>query len=189
MPLRPATAADRPFLTAMLAEAASWEREPGEPPYPLVDLLGVAQIADYVERWGRPGDFGMLAEQDGEPVGACWCRRFSAEHPGYGFISEDVPGVSIGIVPEWRGRGVGRSLLDAVVDAAREGGVQALGLSVSERNLVARHLYERAGFVVAAAEGDSLTLRLDLQPARRAAEYVYGSSSSPTDTPPTTETT
>jgi ribosomal protein S18 acetylase RimI-like enzyme len=160
--LLPATTADRPFLTAMLAEAASWERAPGQPTCPLVDLLGVAEIADYIEGWGRPGDFGVLAEQDGEPVGACWCRRFSLEHPGYGFIAEDVPGVSIGIVPGWRGRGIGRSLLDAVVDAARERGIHALGLSVSERNLVARRLYERAGFVVVGTVDGSLTMRLDL---------------------------
>ena len=162
MKLRPATVADRPFLAAMLAEAASWEREPGEPPYPLVDLLGVPEIADYIEGWGRPGDFGVLAEEDGEPVGACWCRRFSPKHPGYGFIAEDVPGVSIGIVPDRRGRGVGRSLLDAVTAQARERGVRALGLSVSERNLVARRLYERAGFVVVRTEDDGLTMRLDL---------------------------
>jgi ribosomal protein S18 acetylase RimI-like enzyme len=160
--LRPATAADRSFLTAMLAEAASWEREPGEPPYPLVDLLGVPEIADYIQGWGRPGDFGAVAEVAGEPVGACWGRRFTPEHPGYGFIAEAVPGLSIGIVPAHRERGVGRSLLTAVIDDARRQAVPALSLSVSERNLRARRLYERAGFVVVETEGDGLTMRLDL---------------------------
>ena len=124
MTLRPATTADRSFLTAMLAEAASWEREPGEPPYPLVDLLGVPGIADYIEGWGRPGDFGVVAEEAGAPVGACWCRRFTSEHPGYGFIAEDVPGLSIGVVPAHRGRGSGRSLLTEVVDEARRRAVR-----------------------------------------------------------------
>jgi ribosomal protein S18 acetylase RimI-like enzyme len=162
MTLRPATTADRSFLTAMLAEAASWERGPGEPPYPLVDLLGVPEIADYIEGWGRPGDFGVIAEEAGAPVGACWRRRFTPEHPGYGFIAEDVPGLSIGIVPAQRGRGVGLSLLTAVIDDARRQAVPALGLSVSERNLRARRLYERADFIVVETEGDSLTMRLDL---------------------------
>jgi ribosomal protein S18 acetylase RimI-like enzyme len=126
----------------MLAEAASWERGSGEPPYPLVDLLGTPRIADYIEGWGRPGDFGVVAEEAGAPAGACWCRRFTSEHPGYGFIAEDVPGLSIGVVPACRGRGV--------------------GLSVSGRNLRARRLYERAGFIVVGTEGDSLTMRLDL---------------------------
>jgi len=162
MTLRPATTADRPFLTAMLAEAASWEREPGEPPYALVDLLGVPEVAGYIEGWGRPGDFGVVAEEAGAPAGACWCRRFTPEHPGYDFIAEDVPGLSIGVLPAYQGSGRGRSLLTAVVSEARRQGVRALGLSVSERNLRARRLYERAGFVVAGTEGDSLTMRLDL---------------------------
>jgi ribosomal protein S18 acetylase RimI-like enzyme len=160
--LRPAAAADRSFLTAMLAEAASWEREPGEPPYPLVDLLGVPEIADYIQGWGRPGDFGVVSEEAGEPVGACWWRRFTSSHPGYGFIAEDVPGLSIGVVPACRGRGMGRGLLTEVLGEARRHDIRALGLSVSERNLRARGLYEWAGFVVVGTEGDSLTMRLDL---------------------------
>ncbi len=162
MTLRPATVEDRPFLTAMLTEAASWEREPGEPPHPLVDLLGVPEIAGYIEGWGRPGDFGVVAEEAGAPVGACWCRRFTSQQRGYGFIAEDVPGLSIGVVPACRGRGRGRSLLTAVADEARRQAVRALGLSVSERNLRACRLYERAGFVVVRTEGDSVTMRLDL---------------------------
>jgi hypothetical protein len=44
----------------MLAEAASWEREAGEPPYPLDVLLAIPEVADYVEGWGRPGDAGFI---------------------------------------------------------------------------------------------------------------------------------
>ena len=70
--------------------------------------------------------------------------------------------VSIGGLPACRGRGTGRRLLTAVLDEARRREVRALGLSVSARNLRARRLYEWAGFVVVATEGDSLTMRLDL---------------------------
>jgi ribosomal protein S18 acetylase RimI-like enzyme len=163
MLLRRATPADEPFIAAMLAEAASWEREPGEPPYPLADLLDVPRVADYVEDWGRPGDVGFVAEEDGEPVGACWYRRFTREHPAYGFIAEDVPGLGLGVVPEARGHGIGGALLAAAVAAAREEGYPALGLSVSERNAGARRLYARAGFSVVRREADSLTMRLDVR--------------------------
>jgi ribosomal protein S18 acetylase RimI-like enzyme len=162
MLLRRATPGDAPFIAAILAEAASWEREPGEPPYPLADLLRVPQIADYVDGWGRPGDVGFVAEEDGEPVGACWYRRFTREHPAYGFIAEDVPGLGLAVAPGAQGRGIGRELLAAAVTAARREGHPALGLSVSERNTRARRLYETLGFEVVGREADSLTMRLDL---------------------------
>jgi ribosomal protein S18 acetylase RimI-like enzyme len=160
--LRRATAGDAPFIAAMLAEAASWERAPGERPCPLDDLLTIPEIADYVEDWGRAGDGGVIAGVGGVPAGACWFRRFTPEHPGYGFIGADVPGLGLGVDPAFQGRGLGAALLAATVDMARGRGVGALGLSVSERNQVARRLYERAGFVVVGREGDGLTMRLDL---------------------------
>jgi ribosomal protein S18 acetylase RimI-like enzyme len=146
--LRRATLSDEPLIAAMLAEAASWERAPGESPYPLDDLLAIPEVADYVEGWGRNGDAGIVADVDGAPAGASWYRRFTAEHPGYGFIAADIPGLSIGVDPARQGLGIGRALVAATVELAREQGHKALSLSVSERNLVARKLYERAGFVV-----------------------------------------
>ena len=160
--LRRATAADAAFIAEMLVEAATWERPPGEPPCPVADLLAVPRVADYVEGWGRPGDEGVAGEVDGEPAGACWFRRFTAERPGYGFLGEEVPGLGLGVAPARRRRGLGSALLAATVDLAREQGARALGLSVSERNATARRLYERAGFIVIGREGDSLTMRLDL---------------------------
>jgi ribosomal protein S18 acetylase RimI-like enzyme len=160
--LRRATDADAAFITAMLAEAASWERPPGEPPSPIADLLAVPQLADYFEGWGRAGDEGVIAEVGGEPAGACWYRRFTAERPGYGFLGEEIPGLGFGVAPAHRRRGLGSVLLAATVQLAREQGIGALSLSVSERNAIARRLYERAGFVVVGRESDSLTMRLDL---------------------------
>jgi ribosomal protein S18 acetylase RimI-like enzyme len=161
--LRRATEADATLIADMLAEAASWERPSGEPACPLADLLAVPQVADYAEGWGRAGDEGIVAEVDGEPTGACWYRRFTAERPGYGFLGEAVPGLGLGVSPAHRRRGLGSALLAATVDLAREQGIGALGLSVSERNATARRLYQRAGFVVVDREGDSLTMRLDLR--------------------------
>ena len=53
--------------------------------------------------------------------------------------------LGIGVVGEARGRGVGRALLAALRELAREQGYRALSLSVDRQN-PARRLYERAGF-------------------------------------------
>jgi ribosomal protein S18 acetylase RimI-like enzyme len=48
--------------------------------------------------------------------------------------------------PERRGRGVGRALLEAAMDHARERGAAHIDLNTSEGDVAARALYESAGF-------------------------------------------
>jgi len=160
--LRRAGADDAAFIGEMLAEAASWDRPPGEPAWELDDLLAIPQIANYLEGWGREGDAGLVAESDGRPVGACWFRQMTPDRPGYGFIAADIPSVGLAVTPEHQGRGLGRRLLDGLVALARDQGIAALGLSVAEKNERALRLYTSVGFAAVGREGDSLTMRLDL---------------------------
>lgn len=158
---REATPGDAGFIAEMLAEAATWDRPAGEPPPPLAEILADPRVADYVEGWGREGDDGIVAERHGEPVGACWFRSFTAEHPGYGFLGEDVPGLGLAVRLDHRGRGIGTRLLAKTIDRAGARGATALSLSVAECNPALR-LYRRAGFVEVEREGGSLTMRLEL---------------------------
>ena len=50
------------------------------------------------------------------------------------------------VVPERRGRGLGRALLEAAMDHARERGAAHIDLGTSEDDVAARALYESAGF-------------------------------------------
>jgi len=161
--LRKVVPRDEAFVAQMLAEAATWDRPAGEPLPPLAEVLDEPRVADYVEGWGRAGDDGMIAEQDEEPIGACWFRRFTAEHPGYGFLGDDAAGIGLAVRPGHRGRGIGTRLLSETIDLARRRGIPALGLSVAKAN-PARRLYLRAGFVEVGREGGSLTMRLDVRP-------------------------
>lgn len=51
------------------------------------------------------------------------------------------------VLPDFRGRGIGQSLLAAVEVWAKEQGAETLELTVFEFNEGARRLYERSGFV------------------------------------------
>ncbi len=144
----------------MLYEAACWR--PGQQRPPEEEVLYDPHIARYHEGWGRPGDAAVIAEADGDPVGAAWYRLFDAEKPGYGFIEATIPELSIGVSPEHRGRGVGSALLATLIDLAREEGFDALSLSVEEDNPALR-LYERSGFRRVSRSGNAWTLRADLR--------------------------
>jgi ribosomal protein S18 acetylase RimI-like enzyme len=50
------------------------------------------------------------------------------------------------VAPARRGHGLGRALLDAALDTARERGVKWIDLGTSEDDVAARGLYESAGF-------------------------------------------
>jgi GNAT superfamily N-acetyltransferase len=67
------------------------------------------------------------------------------------FLNLDEPGgaqmVQMWVDPESRGLGLGRLLVDAVADWARERGVTRLKASVTEGNHAAEALYEAVGFL------------------------------------------
>jgi ribosomal protein S18 acetylase RimI-like enzyme len=157
--VRAARAEDEPFLWRMLATTANLP--PAEPP-PVERVQSDPGIAPYMVGWGRPGDAGVVGEAEGERVGAAWFRRFASDHPGYGFVDADTPEISIGVEASWRGRGVGRALLDALVATARADGHEALSLSVGRRNAPALALYRSFGFVEVGGNAENPTMLLRL---------------------------
>jgi ribosomal protein S18 acetylase RimI-like enzyme len=50
------------------------------------------------------------------------------------------------VVPERRGQGLGRTLMEAAIEIAREEGATYMDLGTSEDDVAARALYERLGF-------------------------------------------
>ena len=143
MHIRPVTKDDVPFLKKMLYEAARWN--PDWPREPIEEVLADPVLVRYHAGWGREGDGGVLAEVDGQPVGACWYRVFADDEQGYGFIDEKTPELSLAVLPLHRRKGFGHALLHSAMVQAREEGFQALSLSVAAHNR-SRMMYQRAGF-------------------------------------------
>jgi GNAT superfamily N-acetyltransferase len=50
------------------------------------------------------------------------------------------------VVPERRGKGLGRALMQSAIDAARDAGADHMDLGTSEADVAARALYESLGF-------------------------------------------
>lgn len=50
--------------------------------------------------------------------------------------------------PDWRGRGIGTALIEALCDQTRKQGYPSIRLDVVDKNIRARALYERRGFCV-----------------------------------------
>ena len=151
---RPAGAEDVTFLATMLGEAAVWR--PDKPTPSADEVLADPRYAMYLAGWPRPGDYGLVAEQD-EPLGAAWYRTYTEANHGHGFVAEDVPELSIAVVVSRRHEGVGRRLLTDLIEAGVAQGHAALSLSVNGDN-PARRLYESVGFVLVEKHGSSWTM-------------------------------
>ncbi len=150
---------DQAFLWEVLYHALYMPE--GAAPLPR-EIVREPALAQYVSEWGRAGDSGLMAvdEASGTPMGAVWLRQFTQLSPAYGYLDDTTPELSIALLPEYRGRGVGTQLLERMIDQARQQhpASAALSLSVSSDN-PARRLYERFGFITINTSGDSLTMR------------------------------
>lgn len=147
---RRAIAADLPFLEEVFVIAADWNPEA---------VKGAEfwhadpTFQKYLAGFPRDTDLGLIAEREGQDAGAVWSRYFTAADPGYGFVAEDIPELSIGVVAGRRGEGIGRALLNAMLAASPV----SLSLSVEDGN-PAQELYRKSGFVPVGRVGDATTM-------------------------------
>ena len=151
--LRSAAIEDHPFLVQMARRVCTLEGRP----------LPAADDSEVVAFLPDSLDAAVVAvDRSKRRLGAAWwvlreppLLRDSEGNP--------LPELAIAVVEEQRGRGIGRALLDALLEGER-GHFPALALNVHLLNPAVR-LYIRAGFKVAAAGrgwyGVAMSLPLD----------------------------
>jgi ribosomal protein S18 acetylase RimI-like enzyme len=131
-PIRRATAADAADLGRLLN---AFNAEFGEP---TPDAEVIAQrAAPLIES----GEVTVLFAGDG-PDGFAQLRFRPSLYTG----ALDAYLEELYVVPERRGRGLGRALLEAAMSHARERGAAHIDLGTSEDDVAALSLYESAGF-------------------------------------------
>jgi ribosomal protein S18 acetylase RimI-like enzyme len=145
----PLASSDQSLIWEMLYQAI-YVPAGTEPPSRAV--LEEPDIAPYAENWGRDGDAGYKALVAGVAAGAAWLRLIQ----GYGHVSEDIPELTIAVLPDYRGRGIGTALLTKLMDTAARS-YRGISLSVVGEN-PAMNLYRRLGFEIVRPDGASYTM-------------------------------
>jgi GNAT superfamily N-acetyltransferase len=132
-PVRRATPGDAPQVARLLHDFQGEYDEPSP---------GVETLEERYEELIRNKEMIVLLVGDG-PDGFAQLRFrpwvYSAALHSY--LEE------LYVVPDLRGNGLGRALLEAAMDTARGEGAEQMELGTSEDDVAARKLYESAGFI------------------------------------------
>ncbi|MFM8424505.1 MAG: N-acetyltransferase family protein [Chloroflexota bacterium] len=143
--IRPVTQADVPFLWEMLFHAGQLAKEGATSSEAAKNN---PHVRKYAEGWGKQGDLGVIAfdMQSSNNIGAAWLRLFAGDLSHYGYHDDKTPELAIAVQPEWAGKGIGSTLLSALIEQV-EHEVPAIVLTVRNEN-PAKKLYEKFGFQV-----------------------------------------
>jgi GNAT superfamily N-acetyltransferase len=114
-------------------DAASWAR----------------RRAWYLEMLAGGEDLILIAERDGDPVGYAFLHLHHGPDDTWPVDGRWGEVVSLSVLPEERGGGVGTALLDAVDRELAARGVRDLQVAVMAGNADALRLYERRGLAPA----------------------------------------
>ncbi len=106
------------------------------------DIIQNEELQVYVKDFGKDkDDHCMVAEWDHRIVGACWTRIMN----DYGHIDDHTPSFAISLYEEYRGKGIGAKLMEAMLMLLREKGYKRASLSVQKNNYAVK-MYKNIGF-------------------------------------------
>lgn len=102
------------------------------------------ELACFSEPWSE-SSLAMLYEGNG--VGfVVLCDGVVAAYGGMLCVAGEGQVTNIAVLPEYRRRGFGRSVVEALIAYARESGISEIYLEVRESNAAAQGLYASLGF-------------------------------------------
>jgi ribosomal protein S18 acetylase RimI-like enzyme len=121
-------------------------------------IVDFPELSGYYKNWGKPDDTGLIAEDvNNAPIAAIWLRLFNGSFKGYGFIDDRIPELSMSVIPDYRGNGIGSRLLNELLNNSLIKRYNAISLSVDKTNR-AVNLYYRFEFEVYAESDKSFTM-------------------------------
>lgn len=108
------------------------------------EIIDTPELQVYVQDFGtRAGDLCLVAEVDGNVVGAVWTRVME----DYGHVEEGVPSMAISLYKEYRGHGIGTGMMKKMLNALKHNGFQKTSLSVQKANYAVK-MYQNVGYEI-----------------------------------------
>lgn len=138
-------ATDSELLRAATVANMNWA---GEQRFTYADIDAAPRLRQYCRLLPERGDYGFVALAE-SVLGVVWVQYFSSTDPGFGYVDDATPELSVSVWTGYRGAGIGRRLVACALNVAQSSGVRRVSLSVEDGNPALR-LYRSLGFVPAA---------------------------------------
>lgn len=136
---RPLDATDAEILIEATLLNVNW----CGPRFTRADVLNTPELAHYTRILDERGDFGHVLFDDTGWVSVVWLVFLYRSDPGYAYVADGIPELSLCTRPGHRGRGYGRQLLDRATRDAHSRDLDAVALSVEAENPARRLDTER----------------------------------------------
>jgi ribosomal protein S18 acetylase RimI-like enzyme len=154
--LRDSQHSDIPFLRKMLYEAVFWRATVNKPSFE--EGLAYPEVRKSLADWGeRDGDTAVVATSNSFPIGASWVRFWIDGNFINGYIDESTPVLVIAVQSDYRHQGIGKKMIEWLIDYASKHAIQKVSLGVSKDNY-ALNLYKQQGFLEYADKGDAFLM-------------------------------
>ena len=107
-------------------------------------IINQPELQVYISDFGKEkDDIGMVAEADGQIIGAVWVRIMN----DYGHIDNNTPSFAISVYKDYRGLGTGTDLMKEMLRVLKARGYNQASLSVQKANYAVR-MYQKVGFQI-----------------------------------------
>ena len=110
---------------------------------PSRNIIQNEELQVYIKDFGSINDNCLVAEVYGKIVGACWTRIMN----DYGHIDDNTPSFAISLYEEYRGKGIGTSLMEKMLELLKSKGYKQASLAVQKENY-AVNMYKKVGFEI-----------------------------------------
>lgn len=113
-------------------------------PAPPKSIINQPELQVYIADFGKKkDDIGLVAEVDKKTVGAVWVRIMN----DYGHIDNNTPSFAISLYRDYRGFGIGTSLMKKMLRILKDKGYKQASLAVQKANYAVR-MYQKTGFEI-----------------------------------------
>ncbi|MGE5356638.1 MAG: GNAT family N-acetyltransferase [Deltaproteobacteria bacterium] len=137
------------------------------------EIIKLPELSGYIKNFGKDTDHCLVAELNGELIGAIWTRIFSEEKKGFGFVDSKTPELSMSVVENYRKKGIGTKLLKAMLKKLNLLEYGQVSLSVDKQNFAMR-LYQKFGFEAVKSDEKSAILIKRIKNMNEVDKYIEG---------------